>query len=290
MQAQLNRLNSNLEKLNQKIQNLIGALSTQAPVDFVPINWHKHSFAIWQNKHLLGFSFTTKVSFYDLYGIEDQKQAFEKNILNFLHSKPFNHILLTGARGMGKSSLVGAILHKYSCEKLRLVAVRRQDFTHLNQLFIELNQFDKYKFIVFFDDLSFEKNDADYKNLKSALDNGLNLVPENACIVVTSNRKHLLPEKMTDNLESINQDLRPSDTIEETISLADRFGLWLSFYAFNQADYLEAVRLWLEKLSAKKIARLSEQTKLEALRFATRRGAKNGRIAKHFATYWLGDF
>lgn len=290
MQAQLNRLNSNLEELNLKIQNLTGALSTQAPVAFAPIDWHKHTFAIWQDKQLSGFSLKTKLSLYDLYGIDDQKQAFEKNILKFLYSKPFNYILLTGARGMGKSSLVGAILQKYHEKNLRLVQVGREELTSLTQLFSAISKFDKYKFIVFFDDLSFEKNDADYKNLKSILDNGFNLVPENACIVATSNRKHLLPEKMADNLESINEDLRPSDTIEETMSLADRFGLWLSFYAFNQEDYLATVKLWLEKLGTKNITYLDEKTQLEALRFATRRGIRNGRMAKHFATYWLGVF
>lgn len=302
MQEILTQLNSNLASLSQEMQNLTSALQKQAPLTFSAKDWQENTFAIWKQKTFIFGKNNLSINLDDLYGIEDQKQDLETNMQSFLQAKPYNHILITGARGMGKSSLVAGILQKYQAQNLRLIQVGREEFGFLPELFAALGKFDEYKFIVFFDDLAFERNDAEYKNLKSTLDNGLNLIPQNVCIIATSNRKHLIPESMADNLESINQDLRPSDTIEETISLSDRFGLWLSFYGFNQADYLEVVKLWLEKLSTKdqknqknqkeekeqkELKQLDEQTQLEAMRFAIKRGVRNGRIAKHFAVYWL---
>lgn len=291
MDNSLTQLSSRIDDLSNILKNLTGALGAKNGEVPLGVNWQENTIAIWKEQNFILPKYAENKDLDQLYKIEDQKRDLDRNIQNFLNNKAFNSVLITGSRGMGKSSLVAGILQKYSKDNLRLIQVAREEFHSLHKLFSEIANYSNYKFIVFFDDLSFEKNDADYKNLKSTLENGLNLVPQNVCIIATSNRKHLLPEKMQDNLEGVlaDGDLRPSETLEETLSLADRFGLWLSFYPFNQEDYLEVVRQWLERIKNTKIEKLNEETKLQALQFATRRGARNGRIAKHFAIYWLSN-
>lgn len=291
MDNSLTQLSSRIDDLSNILKNLTGALGAKNGEVPLGVNWQENIIAIWKEQNFILPKYAENKDLDQLYKIENQKRDLDRNIQNFLNNKAFNSVLITGSRGMGKSSLVAGILQKYSKDNLRLIQVAREEFHSLHKLFSEIANYSNYKFIVFFDDLSFEKNDADYKNLKSTLENGLNLVPQNVCIIATSNRKHLLPEKMQDNLEGVlaDGDLRPSETLEETLSLADRFGLWLSFYPFNQEDYLEVVRQWLERIKNTKIEKLNEETKLQALQFATRRGARNGRIAKHFAIYWLSN-
>ena len=222
----------------------------------------------------------------DLQHIDRQKGIIERNTLHFLESKPANNVLMTGARGTGKSSLVKAMLAMFGDRGLRLIEVDKADMSDLPDI-VDLVAGRPEKFIVFCDDLSFEEGEAGYKALKSVLDGSAASTGNNVLIYATSNRRHLMPEYMSENLQAQHQadgEIHPGETVEEKISLSERFGLWLSFYPFRQDDYLDIVYHWLRTLGCPETAVLESRT--EALQWALERGSRSGRVAWPCARDW----
>ncbi|MDR2364881.1 MAG: ATP-binding protein [Zoogloeaceae bacterium] len=224
----------------------------------------------------------------DLAGIGEQKARVVANTRQFLAGMPANNVLLTGARGSGKSSLVKALLNEFASAGLRLIEVDRDDLADLADI-IERIANRPEKFLIFCDDLSFASGENTYKALKSALDGSIAAPPENTLIYATSNRRHLMPEYFADNLESVradNGEIHPGETIEEKISLSERFGLWVSFYPFDQENYLAIVARWLRAfgLNAREISACER----EALNWALARGSRSGRVAWQFARDHVG--
>lgn len=222
-----------------------------------------------------------------LTGIDQQKQRISQNTLHFVTGKPANNVLLTGARGTGKSSLIKAMLTEYAAQGLRVIEVDKADLVDLADITQQLaGRTERY--IIFCDDLSFEAEEAGYKALKAALDGTLAAAPDNVLIYATSNRRHLMPEYMSENEKTQHHgaEVHPNEAIEEKISLSERFGLWLSFYPFDQDAYLAAVAVWLDALKVK-IAN-PEQLRREALQWALARGTRSGRTAWQFARDYAG--
>jgi uncharacterized protein len=223
------------------------------------------------------------IAYEDLLEIDTQKERFARNLAQFVAGRTANNVLLSGARGTGKSSLVKAGLHAHARQGLRLIEVDKSDLVDLPDL-VELVADRPERFIVFCDDLSFEEGEPGYKALKSVLDGTVAAHGDNVLIVATSNRRHLLPEYHSDN-RSYSRDadgeLHPGEVVEEKISLSERFGLWVSFYPFSQDEYLAIVAQWLQHLGLSPEA--IEQARPEALVWAIERGSRSGRVAGQFA-------
>lgn len=259
-------------------------------------NWAEVPAAVWREGQLGGTLVAhpdiDRIGLADLLHVDDQKAALVLNTRQFLSGAPANNALLWGARGTGKSSLIHALLDEYFELGLRLVEVDKASLARLPEIALALREH-PYRFLVFCDDLSFEADDPSYKALKSALEGSIFRSADNLIIYATSNRRHLLPEYMTDNEQATFRDgeLHQSEAVEEKISLSDRFGLWLSFYPFRQDAYLAVAEHWVERLAEKSRvnAGWSEQARAEALRFALARGVRSGRTAQHFARHWVGS-
>ena len=224
----------------------------------------------------------------DLKEVDTQRDRLLRNTAQFVAGRPANNVLLTGARGTGKSSLIKACLHAFAAQGLRLIEVDKADLTDLPDI-VERVAGRPERFIIFSDDLSFEEGEAGYKALKSILDGSVSASTENVLIYATSNRRHLLPERMVDNLAARHDDngeLHPGEAIEEKISLSERFGLWISFYPFSQQEYLAIVRQWLAHYGVPDSA--FDAARPEALVFALERGSRSGRVAHQFARDWAG--
>ena len=223
----------------------------------------------------------------DLRGIDAQIARVEQNTRQFLQGRPANNVLLTGARGTGKSSIVKGLLNKYRDQGLRLIEVEKRDLMDLPAI-TDLVAGRKERFMLFCDDLSFEAADPGYIALKVALDGSISTASENLLIYATSNRRHLMPEYMQENLETryIGDEIHPGETVEEKISLSERFGLWVSFYPFDQDEYLHIVAHWLKTFgcSAKEVDAAREG----ALQWGLLRGSRSGRVAYQFARDWAG--
>jgi predicted AAA+ superfamily ATPase len=222
----------------------------------------------------------------DLKGIDRQKEALDLNTRQFLKGHPANNALLWGSRGTGKSTLVKALLHEYQAKGLRMIEVDRAHLVDLPAIQRQI-QSRPERFIVYCDDLAFESDDAGYKTLKAALEGSLSEQPENLLIYATSNRRHLLPEYAEDNQSArwIEGELHQGEAVEEKISLSERFGVWLSFHPFNQDQYLEIVRHWLQRHECPNDF---EVARTEALAYALLRGSRSGRVAYQFAKTWAG--
>lgn len=224
----------------------------------------------------------------DLKCIDRQKDLLVTNTLQFINGLPANNVLLWGPRGTGKSSLIKAVLNQYHNEGLRLIEVQRDDLIHLSAICDALYE-QPGRFIIFCDDLSFEATDPGYKAIKVILDGSVNRLPDNTLIYATSNRRHLVPEYMQENLQSglVDDELHLAEGIEEKLSLSERFGIWIAFHPFNQDQYLELVQHWLSKLNAKP-AGLDETLRTAALRWALQHGSRSGRCALLFSRDWVG--
>lgn len=226
-----------------------------------------------------------------LVGVADQFELIDRNTKQFVAGKPANNVLLTGSRGTGKSSLVKAMLTQYAKQTLRLVEVEKE---HLNDLpdIVDLVAKEPYRFIVFCDDLSFDAGDGSYKALKAVLDGSIAAPTPNVLIYATSNRRHLIPEYFHENEETkyVGEEVHFGESIEEKISLSERFGLWISFYPFSQDDYLAAVSAWIVQLGG--IFPTEERKRLllerDCLQWALQRGSRSGRVAYQYAKDFVG--
>jgi len=224
----------------------------------------------------------------DLKEIEPQKERIQRNTLQFVRAQPANNVLLTGARGTGKSSLVKACLNEYASDGLRLIEVDKADMVDLPDI-VEVVAQRPEKFIVFCDDLSFDEGEPGYKALKSILDGSVAASTPNVLIYATSNRRHLLPEYMKENLSYTHTEdgeVHPGEAVEEKISLSERFGLWVSFYPFSQDEYLAIVAQWLSSFGVS--AQAIEAARPEALVWALERASRSGRVAYQFARDYAG--
>ncbi|MBC7375904.1 MAG: ATP-binding protein [Burkholderiaceae bacterium] len=224
----------------------------------------------------------------DLKEIDGQKDRIQRNTLQFVRGTPANNVLLTGARGTGKSSLIKACLNEYAPEGLRLIEVDKADLVDLPDLVDVVSQRPE-KFIVFCDDLSFEDGEPGYKALKSILDGSVAAATPNVLIYATSNRRHLLPEYMKENLtyqHTEDGEVHPGEVVEEKISLSERFGLWVSFYPFTQDEYLVIVAQWLSSFGVGAAA--IQRARPEALVWALERASRSGRVAYQFARDYAG--
>ncbi|GKW48637.1 ATP-binding protein [Halomonas sp. NCCP-2165] len=279
------------EELTQRLLSLLTRVEPWLPPAPQTVDWSRDVAALWQ-RHALGGQLLPvpprdALGLDDLLGIERQKLALVDNTRAFLRGLPANHALLWGSRGSGKSSLIRALLNSLAGEGLRLVQVDRHDLAGLPLLVEQLRR-EPHRFVVYCDDLSFEGSDDAYKALKSVLDGALTGPPENVLLYATSNRRHLLPESMSDNDASrlVGEELHHGDAVEEKISLSDRFGLWLGFHPFNQDAYLAACCHWVTRLG--EAEDWTDEARAAAIRFATLRGGRSGRAAWQFANQWVG--
>jgi predicted AAA+ superfamily ATPase len=270
-----------LEEFLGRVERLFPAVAGEPDWKAHALRWRKHA----RGGYLEAVRHPHAIRFQDLKDVDEQKRRLRENTAQFVAGRPANNVLLTGARGTGKSSLVKAALGEFAAKGLRLIEVDKRDLVDLPDI-VDLVGERKERFVIFCDDLSFEASDPGYKSLKVALDGSIAGSAENVLIYATSNRRHLMPEFMDENLEArhVDGEIHPGETTEEKISLSERFGLWLSFYPFDQDQYLEIAAHWVETLGGK----ASEESRKAALAWALERGSRSGRIAWQFARDWVG--
>ena len=286
-------MNEHFERLIVRAEALISRIESVLPQPLTAPDWSA-SIAFRYRKRSSGHGSLEPVkhighmTLNDLKEIDDQKEKIQRNTEQFVNGKPANNVLLTGARGTGKSSLIKACLTEYSARGLRLIEVDKTDLTDLPDIVDVVSDLPE-KFIVFCDDLSFEEGEPGYKALKSILDGSIAAATPNVLIYATSNRRHLLPEYMTENLTYTRADdgeIHPGEVVEEKISLSERFGLWVSFYPFSQDEYLTIVAQWLSSFGVNKSA--IELARPASLVWALERGSRSGRVAYQFARDYAG--
>jgi predicted AAA+ superfamily ATPase len=286
-------INEHLERMLLRAETLMARIESVLPQALHAPDW-RASIAFRYRKRSNGHGVLEPVkhvatlSLDDLKEIDVQKEKIQRNTLQFINGLPANNVLLTGARGTGKSSLIKACLQTYAPNGLRLIEVDKQDMVDLPDI-IDVVASRPEKFIIFCDDLSFEEGEPGYKALKSILDGTVAAATPNVLIYATSNRRHLLPEYMKDNLSYNHTDdgeVHPGEVIEEKISLSERFGLWVSFYPFSQEAYLLIVDQWLSSLGVPHD--LIAKARPEALVWALERGSRSGRVAFQFARDFAG--
>ncbi|MFT7228504.1 MAG: putative AAA+ superfamily ATPase [Methylophilaceae bacterium] len=269
----------------QLISRLEYALQSPASeVDWSAIAWR------WVGVHgkggLQAITHPHQIHLDNIQFVDTQKKEIVRNTRQFLQEISANNVLLTGARGTGKSSLIKALLTEFSAKGLRLIEVEKHDLLHLPEI-VDLIRKRSKKFIIYCDDLTFESNGTTYKSLKVVLDGSFAPTSDNVLVYATSNRKNLMPEMMDDNLAMTTEDgeIRANDTIEEKSALAERFGLWLSFYTFDQNEYLAITAHWLKVYDVD----IDDAAKKAALQFTYTRGARSGRVAYQFARDYAGQ-
>ena len=286
-------MNEKFERLVERAEQLIARIESVLPQPLGAPDWSA-SIAWRYRKRSSGHGTLEPVRHVgamrlaDLKEIDPQKEKIERNTQQFVQGKPANNVLLTGARGTGKSSLIKACLNAYAAEGLRLIEVDKADLTDLPDI-VDVVSDRPEKFIVFCDDLSFEDGEPGYKALKSILDGSVAAATPNVLIYATSNRRHLLPEYMADNLtytHTEDGEVHPGEVVEEKISLSERFGLWVSFYPFSQQEYLTIVAQWLSSFGVP--AQAIEEARSDALVWALERGSRSGRVAYQFARDYAG--
>jgi predicted AAA+ superfamily ATPase len=283
---------SELDRLIKRGEALLERLEAIVPSAPPPVDWHASKAFRWRRTTRQGFlqpiGNLHAIRLSDLHGIERQKSLIEQNTRQFVEQRTANNVLLTGARGTGKSSLVKAVLNKFQKQDLRLIEVEKHDLIDLPDIVDQVARRPE-RFIVFCDDLSFEASEAaGYKALKVVLDGSIAATSENILIYATSNRRHLMPEYMQENLDTrhVGEEIHPAETVEEKISLSERFGLWISFYPFDQDDYLAIASHWLQVLGCRDGE--IQKARQEALQWALQRGSRSGRVAWQFARDYAG--
>lgn len=282
-----------LEHLITRAESLIDKLEGLLPAASSPVDWSATAWRwVMQNGkgYLQAVAHPHQIQLANIHFVDAQKAEIVRNTRQFLAGFSANNVLLTGARGTGKSSLIKALLTEFSAQGLRLIEIEKQDLIHLSDVVAQIRERSE-KFIIFCDDLTFEANDDGYKALKVVLDGSIANSSDNVLVYATSNRKHLIPEMMADNLATQHglnangsHEIRPSDTIEEKTSLSERFGLWLSFYSFDQDEYLQIAANWLKTFDLD----FDASARKAALDFSLTRGARSGRIAYQFARDYSG--
>ena len=282
---------NDISKLMVRAENLVGRIEKLMTAEPAPIDWKASIAFRWRRRDGRGsiepVTNVHRIELKDLRGIDEQKQLVEQNTRQFVEGFPANNVLLTGARGTGKSSLVKALLNKYAPRGLRVIEVEKQDLIDLPEI-VECIYRRSERFVLYCDDLSFEADEPGYKALKVVLDGSVAAASENCLIYATSNRRHLMPEYMHENLEykHVGEEIHPGETSEEKVSLSERFGVWVSFYPFDQDDYLKIVAVWLEHFNA--TGAHPDVVERAALQWALQRGARSGRVAWQFARDWAG--
>ena len=280
-------MSSELEKILERLEQLL-------PPPPAPVDWAASVAYRWRSSGRRGapgwlqpVRHVHRIRLADLRGIDRQIERVEQNTRQFIDGKPANNVLLTGARGTGKSSIVKGLLNKYSKQGLRLIEVEKNDLVGLPYI-VDRVASRAERFLLFCDDLSFHGAEDGYIALKVALDGSISTTSENLLIYATSNRRHLMPEYMGENLETkyVGEEIHPGETAEEKISLSERFGLWVTFYPFDQDEYLDIVAHWLKTFGcgAKEMGAARE----EGLQWALQRGSRSGRVAYQFARDWAG--
>ncbi|MBC7718868.1 MAG: ATP-binding protein [Chitinophagaceae bacterium] len=286
-------MNEHFERLIVRAETLISRIESVLPQPLTAPDWST-SIAYRYRKRSSGHGSLEPVkhigsmALADLKEIDDQKEKIQRNTDQFVSGRPANNVLLTGSRGTGKSSLIKACLNAYAPRGLRLIEVDKADLTDLPDI-VEVVCDRPEKFIVFCDDLSFEEGEPGYKALKSILDGSIAAATPNVLIYATSNRRHLLPEYMTENLtytHTEDGEVHPGEVVEEKISLSERFGLWVSFYPFSQDEYLTIVAQWLASFGIA-LADI-EAARPASLVWALERGSRSGRVAYQFARDYAG--
>ena len=274
----LERLDALIERLDRALPAVAAGPDWKAGTAF---RWRKGT----RGGYLEAVRHPHTIRFSDLKDIDEQKRRLRENTAQFVAGRPANNVLLTGARGTGKSSLVKAALHEFAPRGLRVIEVDKRDLVDLPDI-VDLVADRKERFVIFCDDLSFEASDAGYKSLKVALDGSIAGSADNVLIYATSNRRHLMPEFMDENLQAVHRDgeIHPGETTEEKISLSERFGLWLSFYPFDQEQYLDIADHWVGALGGKS----TDESRKAALLWSLERGFRSGRVAWQFARVWVG--
>ena len=287
-------MNEKFERLIERAEQLIARIESVLPQPLGAPDWNA-SIAFRYRKRSSGHGSlepvrqVAQMRLADLQEIDGQKDKIQRNTLQFVQGQPANNVLLTGARGTGKSSLVKACLNEYASQGLRLIEVDKADLVDLPDI-VDVVADRPERFIVFCDDLSFEDGEAGYKALKSILDGSVSAAGQNVLIYATSNRRHLLPEYMKENLSYTHTpdgEVHPGEVVEEKISLSERFGLWVSFYPFSQDEYLTIVAQWLASFNVSGAA--IEAARPQALVWALERGSRSGRVAYQFARDYAGS-
>ena len=287
-------MNEQFERLLQRAEQLISRIESVLPQPLGAPDWNA-SIAFRYRKRSSGHGVlepvrqVAQMRLSDLQEIDGQKEKIQRNTEQFVQGLPANNVLLTGARGTGKSSLIKACLNEYAPQGLRLIEVDKADLVDLPDI-VGVVADRPERFLVFCDDLSFEDGEAGYKALKSILDGSVSAAGQNVLICATSNRRHLLPEYMKENLtytHTADGEVHPGEVVEEKISLSERFGLWVSFYPFSQDEYLSIVAQWLASFDVP--AAEIEAARPQALVWALERGSRSGRVAYQFARDYAGS-
>lgn len=278
------------EELVARAEGVLARLERLLPAPVADVDWQASIAFRWRKRGaqavLEPIHQVHRIDLRDLCGIDEQKERVERNTRQFVEGLPANNVLLTGARGTGKSSLIKALLNKYAPRGLRVIEVEKRDLTDLPDI-VELIHARPERYVLYCDDLSFEADEPGYKALKVVLDGSVAAASENCLIYATSNRRHLMPEFMHENLEyqHVGEEIHPGETSEEKVSLSERFGLWVSFYPFDQDEYLRIVHVWLDHF---KVSGKSTDLEHAALQWALARGSRSGRVAWQFARDWAG--
>jgi predicted AAA+ superfamily ATPase len=288
-------MNESLERLVGRVEALVERIESVLPQPLRAPDWS--AAVAWRYRRrsgghgvLVPVRHTSSIALADLQEIDDQKEKIQRNTEQFVRGLPANNVLLTGARGTGKSSLIKACLNEYAPRGLRLIEIDKDDITDLPDI-VELVSDRPEKFMIFCDDLSFEDGESGYKALKSILDGSVAAATPNMLIYATSNRRHLLPEYMKENLSYTHTpdgEVHPGEVVEEKISLSERFGLWVSFYPFSQDEYLVIVAQWLRSFGVPQ-AEVEAAGPAALLWSLERGGSRSGRVAYQFARDYAGQ-
>lgn len=283
---------TDLAELLSRAERVLERLETMLPGPVQAPDWDAaHAFR-WRRRQgravLQPVNTPHLIRLEDLQDVDTQKSRIDRNTRQFLAGRRANNVLLTGARGTGKSSLIKALLNEYAAKGLRLIEVDKTDLVDLPDI-VDLVAGRPERFILFCDDLSFEEGEDAYKALKSVLDGSVAAVSDNVLVYATSNRRHLMPEYHDENLQvrHVDGEIHPGEAVEEKISLSERFGLWISFYPFGQDEYLDIVAHWLRVFRVPKKA--IGAARQEALQWALMRGSRSGRVAWQFARDYAGQ-